>query len=188
MKKTFYIKNMVCGRCEMVVGQLFEKNNAPIEQLQLGKVTADVSSASFDEEKLATSLQEHGFELLHKKQQKTTEQIKTLLIKYIDAHEKLPENISVYLAEQLHKEYSSLSRTFKNNEGYTIEKFFIKLKIERAKELIQMDRLSFSEIAYELNYNSVSHLSGQFKRVSGITMSHFKRMQDQNRQSFDKIL
>lgn len=81
-----------------------------------------------------------------------------------------------------------MSKTFKKIEGQTIEKFFIKLKIEKVKELIQMNKLSFSEIAYQLNYNSINHLSNQFKNLTGMTMSEYKNSQDWNRIPLDKIV
>ena len=114
-----------------------------------------------------------------------TEAIKVELIHLIENNNS-EENSSSYLANRLHKDYSLLSKTFKKIEGQTIEKFFIKLKIEKVKEFIQMNKLSFSEIAYQ--YNSINHLSNQFKNLTGMTMSEYKNSQDWNRIPLDKIV
>ena len=186
MKKEFYIKNMVCDRCKMVVQQIAEGVQATTEELQLGKVVLNIPQ-NFDEKKFSKALQKNGYELMQHPEIQLTEAIKVELIHLIENNNS-EENSSSYLANRLHKDYSLLSKTFKKIEGQTIEKFFIKLKIEKVKEFIQMNKLSFSEIAYQLNYNSINHLSNQFKNVTGMTMSEYKNSQDWNRIPLDKIV
>lgn len=170
----------------MVVQQIAERFHAEAEEIQLGKVVLIIPH-DFDETKFREALQKDGFELMKHPEIQLAEEIKIELIHLIENNNS-EENISSYLANQLHKDYSLLSKTFKKTEGQTIEKFFIKLKIEKVKELIQMNKFSFSEIAYRLDYNSINHLSNQFKNLTGITMSEYKNSKDWNRISLDKIV
>ena len=186
MKKEFYIKNMVCDRCKMVVQQITERFLANAEEIQLGRVVLNIPQ-DFDEKKFSKALLKDGFELMQHPEIQLTEAIKVELIHLIENNNS-EENSSSYLANRLHKDYSLLSKTFKKIEGQTIEKFFIKLKIEKVKEFIQMNKLSFSEIAYQLNYNSINHLSNQFKNLTGMTMSEYKNSQDWSRIPLDKIV
>ena len=186
MQKEFYIKNMVCDRCKMAVETIFKKLNATPLQIELGKVNAEISE-DFSIPTLRKNLQESGFELLENNNLQLSEKIKAKLITLIN-NQKNVKNFSAFLAQELGRDYAFLSKTFKKTEGQTVEQFFIRLKIEKAKELIQMNQLSFSEIAYQLGYNSISHLSGQFKSVTGNTMSHYKNNKNWNRKPLDKIL
>src|SRR5699024_1446667 len=117
----------------------------------------------------------------------TVESIKTHLLKIINTAS-YPENLSEFLAKKLYKDYSVLSKLFKKNAGETLEKYFIKLKIEKVKELIQMQKFTFSEIAHQLNYNNISHLSSQFKNTTGMTMSAYQNQRNWDRSSLDKII
>lgn len=177
---------MVCDRCKMVVKQIAERFHAEAEEIQLGKVVLNINP-DFNHTEFGTALQKDGFELMQHPQIQLVEEIKIELIHLVENHNSA-ENLSTYLANKLHKDYSLLSKTFKRTEGQTIEKFFIKLKIEKVKELIQMNKLSFSEIAYQLDYNSINHLSNQFKNLTGMTMSEYKNSQDWNRIPLDKIM
>jgi transcriptional regulator, araC family len=100
---------------------------------------------------------------------------------------KLSFNLSEILSSELGRDYGALSRLFSEVEGRTIEKFFIAQKIERVKELLVYDELTLSEIAYQLNYSSVAHLSNQFKKVTGLTPSFFKQIKDNKRKSLDEV-
>ncbi len=186
MEKTFYIKNMVCDRCKKVVQELVYKHEGELIDLQLGRATVAIKE-NFDIDDFEKDLNDNGFELMKKPELKLVESIKINLLNWIQSPPK-QQNLSAYLTSTLHKDYSTLSRTFKQLEGETIEKYFIKLKIENVKELIQMQNLSFSEIAYQLEYKSISHLSGQFKSITGMTMSEYQKMQEWDRTAYDKIL
>jgi len=134
---TIYIKNMVCPRCIDVVRDIYEELNIPIKHIQLGKVESNTEISYSIKSKLSNCLAERGFELLQDKTQKTIEQIKTIIVTQIHhSKEQLTTNFSVYLSRKLHQEYSSLSRLFSSVEGITIERFILKQKIERVKELL----------------------------------------------------
>lgn len=186
MKKELFIKNMVCDRCKMKVEQLLIQNKVTISNLQLGKVVLDAPD-NFNLEKFDQELTKNGFELIENPDKKLVEEIKITLLSLLDQTGR-NENFSDFLSDNLHKDYSVLSKTFKKNEGKTIEKYLIQLKIEKVKELIQMRELSFSEIAYQLTYHSISHLSSQFKSITGMTMSEYRESQEWNRSALDKIL
>ncbi|WP_442846085.1 helix-turn-helix domain-containing protein [Leeuwenhoekiella sp. H156] len=185
MKKEYYIKNMVCDRCKQVVQQVAEAAQAKVDHLQLGNVVLEVNAA-FDEQLFENELQKKGFELMQHPEVLLAEEIKLALIERIN--DNVEENLPSYLVKKLNRDYSLLSKTFKKVEGQTLEKFVIKLKIEKVKEFIQMNRLSFSEIAHRLGYKSIHHLSGQFKTTTGMTMSAYKNSQEWNRIGIDNIV
>jgi len=186
MIQEFYIKNMVCDRCKIAVQKTAESFQAKIEEIQLGRILLETDH-SFNLTEFKNALENNGFELIENPEIKLTEEIKIKLITFIEEHIS-EEKFSTYLSKVLHKDYTVLSKTFKKIEEQTIEKYFIKLKIEKAKELIQMNKFSFSEIAYQLDYKTINHLSGQFKTITGTTMSDYKNNQDWNRTSLDKIV
>ena len=130
-----------------------------------------------------------GFELLENQNALLVERIKGAIIDLVqlDKLAELEGNISGYLARELHKSYSALSHLFSAVEGLTIERFVILQKIERTKELLVYDQQNLSEIAYRLDYSSVQHLSSQFKRVTGLTPSHFRQLGARRRRSIDNV-
>jgi AraC-like DNA-binding protein len=138
---------------------------------------------------VAIVLYTNGFEIAKNEEEMLVERIKIVLIELITA---LPvdmkKNTSEHLATLLHRDYKTLSKIFSKNEGVTIEKYFIKLKVEKAKELIQLQQYSFSAIAYLLDYSSVNHLSRQFRRINGMSMTEYKNGQIWNRIFFDEII
>ena len=139
-------------------------------------------------QELNKRLKEVGFELLDDQKQKQIERIKGLLIEKIQSGE-IEEHfvLSDFLSNKLNKEYSQLSRLFSEVEGTTIEQFFILQKIEKVKEWLAYNELTLSEIAWKLGYSSVAHLSSQFKKVTGLNPSHFKKMGENHRKSLDNI-
>ena len=184
-----YIKNMVCDRCNRVVAQELEKLGYQVLQVSLGE--AEISSAdnSFDVEKIRDVLTENGFELLDDRKTKLIEQIKLALIQLVhrQGESDLHINTSDYLAEKLGMEYSYLSSLFSAHEGITIEKYLILQRVERVKELLVYNELSLKEIAYQLGYSSVAHLSNQFKKVTGLTPSYFKEVKENKRKTIDQV-
>jgi AraC family transcriptional regulator len=189
MSVLFHIKNMVCDRCKMVVEDSFKKVGAHVVSTELGEIqTAENLSAS-QLENLAALLNGHGFELLDDRQSRIVEKIKNVVIELIHnpQHEHFKSNFSDYLSEKLNRDYSGLSTLFSAHEGTTIEQYIIRQKIERVKELLMYDEQSLSQIADELQYSSVGHLSNQFKKVTGLTPSQFKLSKDKNRQSLDRV-
>ncbi len=183
-----YIKNMVCNRCILVVRQEMKKLHLQINNISLGEAELAKEPTTKQFEQLNEALEKLGFELLDNQKQKQIEKIKNLLIKKVQSSE-VEEHFSItdFLSKALHKDYSYISRLFSEVEGITIEQFFILQKIEKVKELLVYGELNLSEISYRLGYSSVAHLSAQFKRVTGLTPSHFKKMGSSHRYSLDNV-
>lgn len=182
------IKNMVCNRCIMVVSQIFNEAEINVENVQLGKVETAEEVAPDKLDEINEKLKSVGFEIINDSKRRLIEKIKTATIDYVYHHEgenKL--NFSEYLTDKLNLDYPYLSSLFSSVEGTTIEKHLISLKIERVKELLVYDEKTLSEIAWELGYSSVAHLSGQFKKVTGFTPSYFKKLGEQKRKSINDV-
>ena len=183
-----YIKNMVCNRCIMVVQQQLDKLNIGTSNIQLGEVETDNELSKEKVEELRNELAPLGFELLDDSKQKLIEKIKSIIIKHVHHDtDDVQHKFSEILSRSLHKDYSYLSHLFSEVEGVTIEKYIINQKIEKVKELIIYDELSLSEIAYHMGYSSVAHLSSQFKKITGLTPSHFKKIKDNKRKPIDEV-
>lgn len=179
---------MVCPRCIDVVKDICAELNIPIKRIQLGELESDEKINDALKAKLSENLLERGLELLEDKNQKIIEQIKTLIVTQIHhSTEQLNTNFSVYLSEKLQHEYASLSRLFSSVEGITIERFILKQKIERVKELLFYKEQTLSEIAYQMEYSSVAHLSAQFKKETGMSPSDFKNLKGPNHQALDSL-
>ena len=139
-------------------------------------------------QRVKASLETFGFELIDDKKSQTVELIKDAIIELVHYDDnELKTNLSDYLASKLHRDYSALSKLFSETTNTTIEKYLIAQKIERAKELLMYGELSLNEIADMLNYSSVSYLSAQFKHVTGMTPSHFKKIKGNKRKPLDEI-
>ena len=183
-----YIKNMVCNRCIMVVSGILSEVGFPDAAVQLGKVSVDEAVADGKLASISSKLNEAGFEIINDGKSRLIEQVKKLTIDFVyQKTEELNVNFSEYLSGKLNLDYNYLSTLFSSVEGTTIEKHLITLKIERVKELLVYDEKSLSEIAWEMGYSSVAHLSGQFKKVTGFTPSFFKKLGEQKRKSIDKV-
>lgn len=179
---------MVCNRCILAVKSLLDELKFAYTIIRLGEVSLSKEPTEKQLTLLKDRLQQLGFELLDDSKRKLIEKIKTIIIEQVH-YEKGDEryNLSEVLSSKLHKDYSYLSGLFSQVEGITIEKYIINQKIEKVKELIIYDELSLSEIANQLNYSSVAHLSNQFKKVTGLTPSHFKKVGQNKRKPLDKI-
>jgi AraC family transcriptional regulator len=187
---TLHIKNMVCNRCIAVVRNELENLGLHIDQISLGEVQVDETEDQIDKQKVVSALTKHGFELLDDKKSLIIEKIKTAVIEQI--HYPAKEggrhyNFSHILEKKLGFDYNYLSSLFSSLEGITLEKYIIQQKIERVKELLVYDELNLSEIAYQLGYSSVQHLSTQFKKVTDLTPSHFKKIKENKRRPLDEI-
>ncbi|RIJ50219.1 AraC family transcriptional regulator [Maribellus luteus] len=182
------IKNMVCNRCIMVVSQIFKDAGIPTENVQLGTVTLKNDLQPEVLEKINARLKTVGFEIINDAKSRLIEKIKAISIDYVyQRNEENKLNFSDYLVAQLNLDYPYLSSLFSSVEGTTIEKHLIHLKIERVKELLVYDEKTLSEIAWEMGYSSVAHLSGQFKKVTGFTPSYFKKLGEQKRTSLNDV-
>lgn len=188
--ETLHIKNMVCNRCIRVVTDELKKLHFSVKNISLGEVDLLRPISPDEKELLRERLAEFGFELLDDKKAKIIEQIKTLLIVLVHYNkDEKPAYMrySDYLEREIGADYSSLSKLFSEVEGKTIEQYLILQKIERAKELMVYDELNVSEIAYQLGYSSIAHLSAQFKKITGHTPSEFKGLHSKTRITLDEV-
>ena len=166
--KTLRIKNMVCPRCIMAVEKTMEDLGFDVNDVELGLVEFHDSITLDDRNKI---------EILDDKKSQTVERIKNQIIELVSKDlNDLTITLSEYLASKLQTEYNSLSQLFSTQESQTIEQYYILQKIEKVKELLVYDELSLNEIAYKMNYSSAAHLSTQFKKITGLSPSHFKEI------------
>jgi len=176
--KSLDVKNMVCNRCIKVIKEELEKNDFKIESIELGKISFRESISEEDIKHIEIVLNREGFELLEDRESKIINQIKTLIIDHVHYGREKPynQNFSDYLSSSIGMDYSNISKLFSLIEGRTIENYIIEQKIERTKELLIYNELSISEISYDLEYSSPQHLSRQFKQVTGMTPTEFKKI------------
>jgi AraC-like DNA-binding protein len=183
-----YIKNMVCNRCIAAVKGVLEQQGFSYKAIHLGEVELSMPLTAVQQVPLQESLESLGFELLDDSKTRLIEKIKSIIVQQVHySEEEQRLKLSALLTSQLHKDYSYLSHLFSAVEGITIEKYWIAQKIEKVKELLVYDELTLSEIAFRLGYSSVAHLSAQFKKVTGLTPSHFKRLGTVHRKPLDSL-
>lgn len=181
-----YIKNMVCNRCIIAVQNELDKFHLEAKSIKLGEVTLAEEPTLQQKKELDKSLTAMGFEILDDKKQRTIEKIKNVIIETVHRRDaQLKTNLSDLISSALNQDYSALSNLFSEVEGITIEKYFIAQKIEKVKELLVYGELSLSQIADKLNYSSAAYLSNQFKRVTGLTPGHFKKIR--SRKPIDEV-
>lgn len=179
---------MVCPRCIDTVQDIFNELKIETNSVQLGEVTIPNGIDTKQTKQLQERLSERGFELLEDNKSKLIGKIKSIIVDTIHySKEPINTNFSTLLSDQLHHDYSYLSRLFSSVEGITIEKFILSQKIEKVKELLFYDELTLSEIAFQMNYSSVAHLSSQFKKETGMTTTEFKKQRKPGHRSLDSI-
>ena len=184
----YFIRNMVCNRCIMLVQQVFESLGYPPVRISLGNVETASPIPEDELEKLRKTLVGYGFELIDDTKSRIIEKIKNIVVQSIHhTNEDLKVNYSEYIESHLNRDYAYLSSLFSEVEGTTIEKYIILQKIERVKELLVYDELTLSEIAYKMGYSNVAYLSNQFKKVTGLTPSHFKQVKENKRKPLDEV-
>ena len=181
---------MVCIRCKMVVKSELERLGLHHLRVDLGE-TEILEDLSPDQLKqLDIALRKIGLELMDDKKSVIVEKIKSIIIElvhYSDSDSQIKVNLSDYLSEKLNHNYSHLSSLFSEVKGTTIEHFYLTHKIEKVKELLVYDELNLTEIAYKLHYSSVAHLSNQFKKMTGLTPSHFKNLKQKRRETLPNL-
>jgi AraC family transcriptional regulator len=185
-----YIKNMVCPRCIKVVREELTKLGLDVRNVVLGEVEVSGDLQDLPLEAIRRVLEENGFELIQDKRSKTIERIKHAVLKLVqNDYEKNPIRVkdSEFIAREVGQEYHSLSTLFSSVEGMTIEQYLILQRIERVKELLKYGELTLSEIAYRMGYSSVAHVSNQFKKVTGMTPSEFKKLGGMHRHPIDQV-
>lgn len=185
---TLFIKNMVCNRCIMVVQSELDKLGLDVKNIKLGEVILDKKLSDEEKQKLEEAIKPLGFEVIDDRKSRMIEKIKNIIIELVHHQDNdIKINLSDVLSSKLHHDYNYLSNLFSEVEGITIEKYFIAQKIEKVKELLVYDELSLSEIAFRLNYSSVAYLSNQFKKVTGLSPSHFKKIKEDKRKPLDEV-
>jgi AraC-like DNA-binding protein len=182
------IKNMVCQRCILTVGAIMEDQGVPVEKISMGEVDLKAALSASKLGSVEKALKKVGFELIETKVNKIVEDIKKIVLEYIaDLSGEKNLKLSSLITGRIHYEYSYLSDLFSSIEGITIEQYFIQQRIEKVKELLVYEEMSLTEIAWQTGFSSVHHLSAQFKKVTGLTPSHFKKMGSAKRRSIDKV-
>jgi AraC-like DNA-binding protein len=179
---------MISIRCQMVVKSELERLGINYTKVELGEVEIIGKVPKDQLSSLAAALKLTGLELMVDNKLILVEKIKTIvieLIHYSDGQIKI--NLSDFLSEKLNHNYTYLSNLFSEVKGTTIEQFYLANKIEKVKELLAYDELNLTEIAWKLNYSSISHLSNQFKKMTGLTPSHFKKLKNKKRISLEDL-
>ena len=179
---------MVSNRCKMVVKEELKKLGLHFIVVDLGEVDIMEDISIEQREELKSGLASSGLELMDDKRSMLIEKIKNIIIDMVHhSDEMIRVNYSDYLSEKLNHDYTYLANLFSEVQGTTIEHFIISHKIERIKELIIYNELNITEIAFKMNYSSVAHLSNQFKKVTGLSPSHFKKMKDKRRSPIEEV-
>ena len=174
-----YIKYMVSLRCKMLVKDELLKLGLHYISVDLGMVEIMEELNEIQHDALKQNLLRSGLELLDDKKNILIDKIKNVIIEMIHYMDDLPKtNYSDYISCKLNYDYTYLSNIFSEVKGITIQQFIISHKIERAKELILYDELNLTEIAEKLHYSSVAHLSNQFKKVTGLSPSYYKKLRE----------
>ena len=179
---------MVSARCKMMVKTELKKLGLHFIVVDLGEVEIMETLSTSQREELKTALLATGLELMDDKKAMLIEKIKNVVVEMVHYSEELPKiNFSNFLSEKLHFDYTYLANLFSEVQGTTIEQFIISHKIERIKELMIYGELNITEIAQQMNYSSVAHLSSQFKKVTGLSPSHFRQLKDKRRNPIEDI-
>ena len=182
------IKNMVCRRCILSVENLFDELHIPFNNVLLGEVELNRPLTETERAHLHASLNKIGFELIETRMNKIVEDIKQSVMEYLAlGMDSQHLNLSSFITKRIPNDYSYLSDLFSSIEGRTIEQYFILQRIEKVKELLVYDQLSLTEISYLTGYSSVHHLSSQFKKITGLTPTHFKKIGLEKRKAIDKL-
>ncbi|MES2592855.1 MAG: AraC family transcriptional regulator [Bacteroidota bacterium] len=183
-----YIKFMVSLRCKMIVKEELKKLGLRYVIVDLGLVEIMEDIDSTQREQLKKNLLRSGLELLDNKKNILIEKIKNVITEMIHYSEELPKiNYSDYISQKLDYDYTYLSNIFSEVKGMTIQQFIILNKIEKVKELLLYDELSLTEISYKLHYSSVSHLSKQFKKATGLSPSFFKQLKQKRKSNLENM-
>lgn len=179
---------MVSARCKMVVKEELKKMGLHFIVVDLGEVEIMEDITSEQRSQLNAGLLQSGLELIDDKRAILISKIKSIIIEMVyHSGEILKTNFSDYLSSKLSYDYTYMANLFSEIQGTTIEQFIIAHKVERIKELIIYDELNITEIAWKMNYSSVAHLSNQFKKVTGLAPSHFKKLKVKRRNPIEEI-
>src|SRR5690554_2349263 len=183
-----YVKYMVSLRCKIVVEQELEKIGLHCVKVDPGTIQIKEDIGEKQKQELQRNLKKYGLELLDDRRNILIEKIKAVIIEMVHYSEEMPKvNYSDYISEKLGYDYTYLANTFSEVKGTTIQQYIIINKIERVKELLMYGELNLTEISYKLHYSSVAHLSNQFKKVTGLTPTHFKNMKKKRLRNIEDL-
>jgi AraC-like DNA-binding protein len=179
---------MVCIRCKMVVKTELQKLGLHYIIVELGEVEILENISAQQQNDLKVALLKTGLEVMDNKKSILIEKVKKVIVELVHySDEPLTVKFSEHLSQKLGHDYTYLANLFSEVQGITIEKFLISHRIERVKELLVYNELNLTEIAYQMHYSSVAHLSAQFKKVTGLTPSHFKQLKDKRRSMLEDM-
>lgn len=190
LTRTLVIKNMVCDRCIRVVKEELQNLGFDVRSIQLGEAVVDLSASGPGNDRIRTALARQGFELLDDRQAQNIERIRLAVLKLVrqyDPGRPRKEKDSEFIARETGLDYHKLTTLYSSTQGITIEKYIILQRIEYVKELLRYDELTLSEIAYRLGYSSVSHLSNQFKKTTGLSATEYRNLKISSRKPLDQI-
>ena len=189
IRKTYFLRNMVCSCCETLLRERIERAGFTVTEIRLGEVTVNFDDEESDDKDLVQLINDLGFEIIRDKNSQLVEQIKLAVIELIHQLNNTNSIIrkSDYLVEKLGMSYQQLSKTFSQHEPVTLERFIILHKIEKIKELLDSGEYTLSEISWMMDYSSVQHLSSQFKQITGLTPSDYKKSDHSIRKSLESL-
>ncbi|QHT68605.1 helix-turn-helix transcriptional regulator [Rhodocytophaga rosea] len=176
MEKTVKIKGMVCRRCIEIVKEIFESQGLPVHEVKLGEVTYQENDAQALEAAIRL-LEKEGFELLTDKQSLTIAKVKELVEQELNTTKAHSRNFAQLLTESLPMDYDTISALFSHTEGITLEQYLIHRRVQKVQQLLKYTSLTLTDIAFDLGYSSVHHLSNQFKKITGMSPSQFRELQ-----------
>jgi AraC family transcriptional regulator len=178
-KLTLHIKNMTCPSCISLLKIELENIGVEVEEVKLGEATIRKPD-NVPLEAIEAVLNKHGFSSIADDEKLVVEDVKLAVLKLVERQSRLKDEVrnSDFIAQEAGRSYRTLTDLFSKHEGTTIERYIIQQKIKRTKELLREGELSLSQIAAQLGYSSVQHLSGQFKKVEGVSVSDYKKEVD----------
>jgi len=180
---------MVCDRCIRVVREELERMGLDVRRVELGTAEVRTGKRPVDLESIGTMLEHNGFELIRDKRQKQIEDVRQAIIGVLRSSKPLPSRfrLSRFLSDTLGEDFASLSSLFSSVEGVTVEHYFIHQRVERVKELLKYGEMPLKEIAWDLGYSSTQHLSNQFRQVTGMSPSEFRKLGTAARIPLDRV-
>ncbi len=187
---TLLVKNMVCHRCVLAIIDILQNENIPFQNVTFGEIHLNEELTADQKAKLGQRFAAIGFELIDNRSTALVESIKQLVIKRARNETSIEDSkikLSHYISGKINNEYTYLSSLFSSVEGRTIENYFIEQRIEKAKEMLVYGQMNLSQIALDLEYSSVAHLSTQFKKITGLTPTYFKEVGMAKRKALDKV-
>jgi len=187
--ENLHIKNMLCHCCIKLLEMVFEQNDIQVKSIKSGFAEVVYDDEKYSLEDISSLLESYGMGLVKSREEQIVEKIKQSVTELIYESGNINSILrkSDYLVEKLAMSYQQMSKIFSKHENITLERYIIKNKIEKIKELIDSEEYSLSEIAYMMDYSSVQYLSNQFKKETGMTVSEYKKNKKKNKKSIDQL-